>query len=118
MLRKSVLIGCAFASIGFSQAASAKDTDIGKKSATQVEGICGEKGGTFFKNPDGSNYGCGYSGGGGILCDKDTGCLETTRTQPAGDRPWGLLGLLGLAGLLGLRGRDRDARVDRRNPSA
>jgi hypothetical protein len=111
MLRQSILIAFAFASIAFNaQAANAKDKDLGKQSQTRVEGICGEKGGTYFSNPEGTNYGCGYKGGGGILCDKDTGCLETTRTQEPSDKPWGLIGLLGLAGLLGLSGRNRDVR--------
>ena len=107
MLRKSVLLAFGFASLFVSQAANAEDKDLGKQSATRIEGICGEKDGTFFSNPDGSNYGCGYKGGGGILCDKDTGCLETT--GKASPRPWGLLGLLGLTGLLGLRSRERNA---------
>lgn len=109
MLRKSILIVFAFASIAFDgQAANAEDKDLGKQSPTRVEGICGEKGGTYFANPDGSNWGCGYKGGGGILCDKDTGCLESTRTQEPADTPWGLIGLLGLAGLLGLKGGRRN----------
>ena len=115
MLRKSALAAFAFASIGFaSQPALAKDVDKGKMKPDAVVGVCGEKGGTFFKSPDGANYGCGYKGGGGILCDKDTGCLETTREQEqdAIDPRWGLIGILGLAGLLGFgRKRSDDRRT-------
>jgi hypothetical protein len=114
MLRKSILAALALTSIGLAgQPANAKDVDKGKLSTTKVESICTDKGGTYFKNPDGSNYGCGYKGGGGILCDKDTGCLETTREQEPIDPRWGLIGIVGLAGLLGLarrrEGRDRGA---------
>lgn len=109
MLRKSILVAVAFASVGFaSQPAAAKDVDKGKMTPDAVEGVCGEKGGTYFKDPDGSNYGCGYKGGGGILCDKDTGCLETTRENEPIDPRWGLIGILGLAGLLAFRRGDRD----------
>ena len=118
MLRKSILIAVSFASIGvLSAPAHAKDVDKGKMTPDAVEGVCGEKGGTFFKNPDGSNYGCGYKGGGGILCDKETGCLETTREQDDRDVLWGPAGLLGLIGLLGLLGLTRrDGRV-KANPA-
>jgi hypothetical protein len=114
MLRKSILAAFAIASIGLAgQPAAAKEVDKGKLTTDAVEGICGEKGGTYFKNPDGSNYGCGYKGGGGILCDKDTGCLETTREKEPIDPRWGFVGVLGLAGLLALRRDGRDARPDR-----
>jgi hypothetical protein len=113
MLRKSILVAVSIASIGLVSApAQAKDVDKGKLSPTKVEGICGEKDGTYFANPDGSNYGCGYKGGGGILCDKDTGCLETTREQDDRDFPWGLAGLLGLIGLVGLTRRDGGAKAN------
>lgn len=108
MLRKSILVAVSIASIGLSIApAHSKDVDKGKMTPDAVEGVCGEKGGTFFRNPDGSNYGCGYKGGGGILCDKATGCLETTREQEVPSGSAGLLGLIGLLGLLGLTRRDR-----------
>lgn len=112
MLRKSILAAFAFASIAsISQPASAEDKDLGKLSTTKVEGLCGNKDGTYFQSPDGNNYGCGYKGGGGILCDKETGCLETTSKREAIDPRWGLLGLLGLAGLLAFRRSDRDRRT-------
>jgi len=105
MLRKSILIAFSFGSIGLLSApAHAKDVDKGKLSTTKVEGICGEKDGTYFQSPDGNNYGCGYKGGGGILCDKDTGCLETTREYDS-HLPWGAIGLLGLLGLAGIMRR-------------
>jgi hypothetical protein len=107
MLRKSALAALAVASVGIlSQPAIAKDVDKGKLSTTKVEGICGEKDGTYFQSPDGTNYGCGYKGGGGILCDKDTGCLETTREREPIDPRWGFIGVLGLAGLIGFARRD------------
>src|SRR5215208_3239577 len=120
MLRKSIFITCAFTSIALvSEPALAKDKDLGKKTQSEIAGICGQKGGTSFVSPGGANYGCGYEGGGGILCDKKTGCLETTRERDPIDPRWGLLGLLGLAGLIGVRGRDRHIHVDRRdNPAA
>ena len=120
MFRKPLIALFAIVSIGaFSQPAHAEDKDLGNLSTTKVEGLCGDKDGTYFVSPDSNNYGCGYKGGGGILCDKETGCLETTRTggTRGPDDRWGLLGLLGLAGLLTLgnrRRRDADVDIDRR----
>src|SRR5678816_1151669 len=86
MLRKSILVAVSIASIGLASApAQAKDVDKGKLSPTKVEGI---------------------------LCDKDTGCLETTREQDDRDFPWGLAGLLGLIGLVGLTRRDGGAKAN------
>jgi MYXO-CTERM domain-containing protein len=108
MFRKSFLIAYAVASVAFvSSPASAADKDLGNLNKDKVDGICGEKGGTTWATPDGNNYGCGYEGGGGIICDKETGCLEITRSVPDSDKPWGLAGLLGLVGLLGLTRRRR-----------
>ena len=106
----------AAASIAFvSQPALAKDTAKGKWSADTASGYCGSKeGSTYFESQDGSNYGCSYAGGGGLMCDKETGCLESDGQLDEGQEPldrrspsWGLLGLLGLAGLLGLTNRRR-----------
>jgi hypothetical protein len=141
MSRTSFLIVSAVLSIGFlSQSASAKDTDLGKKTASEVKSICDGQGGTYWATPDGNNWGCAKDCGEGtcgIMCDKDTGCLGTTPegrvSTPADDRvligvlngtmlsdggseednkefPWGLLGLLGLAGLFGIKGRVRPNR--------
>jgi hypothetical protein len=117
MRQLSTITGAA-ALLFVSGPAAAADKNIGYKSPTQTEGICGEKDGTYWQTPDGSSWGCGYKGGGGIMCDqggKDPksgqtippGCLETTRTAPSSDIPWHLAGLLGLLGLLGLANRER-----------
>lgn len=108
----AMLTACAALAFA-AQPASAKDTAKGKMTPDAAEGVCGEKDGTYFESPDKSNYGCGYKGGGGLLCDKDTGCTESDGIIEEGQEPldrkapWGLLGLLGLAGLLGLNGRKR-----------
>ena len=97
-----------------SQPAIAKDTDVGKlaQGSDKLAGLCGNHDGKMWATPDGSNYGCAYPGGGGIMCDKDTGCLESDGQADRGQEPatpWGLAGLLGLIGLLGLTGRNRRA---------
>jgi len=91
------------------QPASAKEIDRGKLAADseKLKGLCGTHDAEVWTSPDGNNWGCGYKGGGGILCDKDGGCLEETMEREV---PWGLAGLLGVVGLLGLGGRrQRDA---------
>jgi hypothetical protein len=93
-----------------SQPALAKDTDVGKlaQGSDKLAGLCGNHDGKMWATPDGADYGCAYPGGGGIMCDKDNGCLESDgkedRREPP---PWGLAGLLGLLGLAGLAGRKR-----------
>ena len=115
MFRKSILILFTCASMALAgQPASAKERDLGKLAAgsDKLVGLCNENNGKAWANPEGTNWGCGYEGGGGIICDKDTGCMEVTRTAPGPDKLWGLVGLLGLAGLLGLTRRNRDGRVE------
>jgi hypothetical protein len=115
MLRKSILIAVSFASIGLAGApAQAKDRDLGAlaKDSDKLVGLCNAHDGKSWSTPDGSSYGCGYKGGGGIMCDKDTGCLETTREQEDRGFPWGLAGLLGLIGLAGLTRRDGGAKAN------
>jgi MYXO-CTERM domain-containing protein len=89
-----------------SQPALAKEIDRGKLAADsdKLVGLCGAHDAKIWVTPDGNNWGCGYKGGGGIFCDKDGGCTETT---PEREVPWGLAGLLGLIGLLGLTTRRR-----------
>lgn len=111
MLRKSIVAALSFASIcALAAPAQAKDTDKGKWSQDKAQGYCSAKeGATFWATPDGSDYGCGYKGGGGLMCDKDNGCLESDGKPEKREAPWGLAGLLGLVGLLGLSGRrDRE----------
>lgn len=113
MFRKTLLIGFAIASMAVAtQPASAKERDLGNlaKDDDKLIGICGNHDAEVWVSPDGNNWGCGYKGGGGVLCDKDTGCLEETRTAPDTDEPWGLAGLIGLLGLLGLTRRRRHGR--------
>ena len=119
MLRKSILIAASFASIGFVSApAQAKDRDLGAlaKDSDKLVGLCNAHDGKSWSTQDGSSYGCGYKGGGGIMCDKDTGCLETTREQDDRDLPWGLAGLLGLIGLAGLRQKEGNGRARPERP--
>jgi hypothetical protein len=93
--------------------ALAKDTAKGKWDQDAAYGYCAAKeGSTYWHSPDGTSYGCGYKGGGGLMCDKDTGCLESDGQLDEGQQeerevPWGWAGLLGLAGLIGLTGRRR-----------
>jgi hypothetical protein len=110
MLRKSILIALSFASIGILGApAQAKDTEKGKWSQDTAQGYCNDKeGSTFWHSPDGMQYGCGYKGGGGLLCDKEAGCLENDGKAESRGSPWGFAGLLGLIGLAGFVRRDRD----------
>jgi len=112
MARKSILIAFSFASIAVVSApALAKDTDKGKWSQDKAQGYCDAKeGATSWKSADGANYGCGYKGGGGLMCDKDTGCLESDGQPEPGQKremPWGVAGFLGLIGLFGLTRRGR-----------
>ena len=118
MKRISILTIAAVVTMGLSsQPAPAKD--IGPRTKDAIEGSCNEKGGTFWKTPDGASYGCGYKGGGGVICDKGGGdvgpwCEETKADERGESRPpWGIAGLLGLIGLLGLasRPRNRDAKT-------
>ena len=116
MLRTPLLAISALIVAGLaSQPALAED--IGPHSKDYVEGKCTDKG-TYWDAGD--SYGCGYKGGGGMICDKggtdangnkiDAWCEETKREDRGkGDSrlPWGLAGLLGLIGLAGLSGRDR-----------
>ncbi len=113
MTRISILTIAALSIAGLGhQPALAKD--IGPRTKDAVEGSCNEKGGTFWATPDGASYGCGYKGGGGVICDKGGGnvgpwCEETKADERGGSRPpWGLAGLLGLIGLAGLVGRPRN----------
>jgi hypothetical protein len=98
-----------------SQPAQAKEIDRGKLAANsdKLKGLCGNHDAEVWVTPDGNNYGCGFKGGGGILCDKDGGCVETDGNLEEGQErsaPWGWAGLLGLVGLLGLRRHNpRDA---------
>ncbi len=110
MISKSIVVAVAAGSLLLvSQSARANERDLGNLSNTsdKLVGLCGGHDAEVWTSPDGNNWGCGYKGGGGILCDKDTGCLEETRAAPDSDKPWGLAGLLGLIGLLGLVGRQR-----------
>ena len=96
------------------QPALAKDTPKGNWSKDTAQGYCNDKAGsTFWSSPDGMNYGCGYKGGGGLLCDKEAGCMESDGKSEKRDTPLGLLGLLGLAGLIGFMGvKHRRERVE------
>ena len=109
MLRKFILIMAAIASVGvLGTPAEAKDTDKGKWSQDKAQGYCNSKeGSTFWSTPDGMDYGCGYKGGGGLMCDKETGCLESDGKAEKREVPWGVAGLLGLAGLAGFMRRGR-----------
>jgi hypothetical protein len=112
MLRKSILIAASVFSIGVVSApALAKDTDKGKWPQDKAQGYCNSKeGSTSWASPDGMQYGCAYKGGGGLLCDKEAGCLENDGKPEKREPPLGLAGLLGLIGLLGLTAaRRRDA---------
>jgi MYXO-CTERM domain-containing protein len=109
-----MLAACAaLAFIG--QPAIGKDIDRGKlaQGSDKLNGLCGNHDGKMWATPDGANYGCAFPGGGGIMCDKDTGCLESDGKADRREPPTGLLGLLGLAGLIGLAGvrRRRDEPV-------
>jgi hypothetical protein len=109
MLRKSIVVATAITSIAVLGApAGAKDTDKGKWSQDKAQGYCNAKeGSTFWSTPDGNDYGCGYKGGGGLMCDKQNGCLESDGKAERRETPMGLLGLLGLAGAIGLAGVKR-----------
>jgi hypothetical protein len=66
----------------------------------------------MWATPDGSNYGCAYPGGGGIMCDKDTGCLES---DGQADRGAGTGDAVGTGRLAGAH---RIARADRPQPQS
>lgn len=109
---KSALLIAAASLVFVSQPALADTKDLGKleQGSDKLEGLCGNRDGKNWSTPDGMNYGCSYPGGGGIMCDKETGCMETTREGGSStDRLPGLLGLLGLLGLAGLVSRRRRA---------
>jgi hypothetical protein len=110
MLRRSILIATAITSIAVLGApAQAKDTDKGKWSQDKAQGYCNAKeGSTFWSTPDGNDYGCGYKGGGGLMCDKQNGCLESDGKAERREPLWVFAGLLGLIGLAGLKRRDRE----------
>ena len=113
MLRKTLRAAViASTLLMFSQPAFAEEKDRGMlhPGDDKYEGLCGEHGGTKWQSPDGNNWGCGYKGGGGLMSDKDTGCLEETPSAIDNNK-WGLLGLLGLIGLGGLVGRQRRERI-------
>ena len=106
--RAAMLIACA--ALAFvSQPALAKDTDLGKlaNGSDKLAGLCGNHDGKMWSTPDGADYGCAYPGGGGILCDKDSGCLESDGKADRRELPIGFAGLLGLIGLAGLAGSRR-----------
>ena len=123
-MRTAILaIAAVTSSLLFSQQAQAKDKDIGFKKQSEISKLCDGAGGSLWSTSDGTSYGCGYKGGGGIICDvggKDNqgktvapSCTEVTR-EAGVDGRWGLVGLLGLIGLLGLRGTKGAMRDDRR----
>jgi MYXO-CTERM domain-containing protein len=103
--KAAMLVACA-ALVFVSQPALAKDIDRGKlaQGSDKLAGLCGNHDGKMWATPDGADYGCSFPGGGGILCDKDGGCLESDGKTDTRETPTGLLGLLGLAGLIGLVG--------------
>lgn len=116
-------IAAVASSLLLSQPAEAKDKDIGFKKQSEISKTCDDAGGSLWSTSDGTSYGCGYKGGGGIICDvggKDNqgktvppSCTEVTR-EAGLDGRLGLAGLLGLIGLLGLGGRKDRTREDRR----
>ena len=111
MLRISILTASALILAGFGSARAMAE-DIGPRSKDYIEGKCNEAGGTYWDA--GASWGCGYKGGGGVICDEGGGtdeqgrpigrwCEETTRTNRGDSKGnWGLAGLLGLVGLAGL----------------
>ena len=120
---KSISIAAAALVFGFASApAVARDVQLGKHDAAEIESICDGEGGKYFES--GGNWNCVKKCKGGtcsVSCDQN-GCLGTvpgkrSRTQKSrepivatlngtiqeGDNiPLGLLGLLGLAGFLAL----------------
>ena len=93
-------IAAVASSLRLRQPAEAKDKDIGFKKQSEISKTCDDAGGSLWSTSDGTSYGCGYKGGGGIICDvggKDNqgktvppSCTEVTREA-------GLDGRLGLA---------------------
>lgn len=102
MVRISIIAAASIACLSMAATPSiAKDTPKNHFTQEGAKGYCNEKGGTFWATPDGADYGCGYKGGGGLLCDKDAGCSESDGKPEERGVPWGALGLIGLVGLFG-----------------
>jgi hypothetical protein len=95
-MKKYLTLFAAFAALGFCMNdASAMSFSMGTHGSDVIKSACSKAGGTYGQG-SGGGYGCEYSNGSEVLCDKHGKCTGYTALQGAG----GQGGRLSLSGTM------------------